>query len=51
MNCTLFNVPNVHYLHSMIEALAGPRPKMRADLEKTGVLGELGYKAGNVRRF
>lgn len=39
------------YRDRMIEALAGPRPKQRQDLERTGVLGELGYKAANVRKL
>ncbi|KAF8299889.1 hypothetical protein DL93DRAFT_2032122, partial [Clavulina sp. PMI_390] len=35
----------------MIESLAGPRPKTRADIERTGVLGELGYGATQIRRL
>jgi hypothetical protein len=35
----------------MIEAIAGPRPKTRADLVRLGILGELGYKAANVHRL
>ena len=35
----------------MIECIAGPRPKTRADLGRAGVLGELGYGAVNVRKL
>jgi hypothetical protein len=36
---------------SMIEAIAGPQSKTRADLERAGMLSELGYKAANVCRL
>lgn len=42
--CTMRNL-------RMIEAIAGPRPKMRTNQERMGMLGELGYKAANVRRL
>lgn len=35
----------------MITAIAGPRPHIRADLERTGVLGELGFGSESIRRL